>query len=491
MKDKQLNETQNITKTPLDNNFDNQVEKNHDDDIELIDVITADEDEIEEQDYDVSQIILDSEEEDLIDVIESPYAIDIAIAMEDFDDDEILSLSEKISAEHMAQIMEQADEDLQKRIAEILGIDKMLTVFHHMSKDDIADILGNVPINMRKNILNMMKRKDTIEIQNLLLYEDDSAGGLMTTEFIALNSQLTVDKALSKIREIGPKTEVIETIFILNNKKELIGTADLRDILVEDSNVTLEEIMYDNIISVTADMDQEEVSHIVSKYDLKVVPVINRKNSLLGIITVDDILDVVFEEQTEDILKMGGVSSEENVESTVFKSVRMRLPWLILNMFTAFIASMVVSTFEDTIAQVTCLAAAMPIIAGMGGNAGTQALSIVITNITTGDLSLKNDWKLVGKEIALGLINGIVIGLVTGTILSIQYNNIYLGFIMIAAMIANLVIACVFGFLIPLILKALNIDPALASSIFLTTITDVFGFFILLSLSKVFLPYLI
>ncbi len=493
MKDKQLKETQNITKTSTTSNLENQSQKNHynDDELELIHIITAADDEIEEQEYDVSQIILDSEEEDLIDVIESPYAIDIAIAVEDFDDDEILSLSEKISAEHMAQIIEQADEDLQKRIAEILGISKMLTVFHHMSKDDIADILGNVPINMRKSILNMMKRKDTIEIQNLLLYEDDTAGGLMTTEFIALNSQLTVEKALHKIKEIGPKTEVIETIFVLNNKKELVGTADLRDILVEDNDATLEEIMYDNVISVTPEMDQEEVSLIVSKYDLKVIPVINRKNSLLGIITVDDVLDVVFEEQTEDILKMAGVGSDEDVENTVSKSIRMRLPWLVLNLFTAFISSSVVSIFESTIAQVTALAAAMPIVAGMGGNAGNQTLSLVITSITLGELNLKDDWKLVGKEISLALINGFVIGLLTGGILALRYNNIYLGLIMVGAMLANMVIAGVAGFLIPLILKALKIDPALASSIFLTTITDVFGFLIFLGLAKVFLPVLI
>ncbi len=459
--------------------------------IELIDIITADEEEIEEQEYDLKEALLTSDQDELIDVIESAYAIDIAIALEEFEDEEIISFAERIDAEHMAQIYEQMDEDLQFRIAELFGVDNMLKMFQFMSKDDIADILGDLPINMRKRILNMMKRKDTVEIQNLLLYEDDTAGGLMTTEYIALNAKWTVEQALRKIKEIAPKTEVIETIFVINGHKELIGTADLRDILVEDNSTKLEEIMYDNIISVPADMDQEEVSHIVSKYDLKVVPVTNRKNSLLGIITVDDIIDVLFEEQTEDILKMAGVGSEEDVDNSVMKSVKMRLPWLATNLLTAFLSSTVISIFEGTIAQVTALAAAMPIVAALGGNAGNQTLSLVIRNITLGELSLKEDWKLVFKEIALAAINGIVVGLLAGSILALRYQNLYLGLIMVGAMMVNLIIAGVCGFFIPLILKAFNVDPALASSIFLTATTDICGFLIFLGLAKIFLPLLL
>ncbi|MBQ5783106.1 MAG: magnesium transporter, partial [Oscillospiraceae bacterium] len=263
------------------------------------------------------------------------------------------------------------------------------------------------------------------------------------------------------------------------------------DILVEKNDTTLEEIMYDNIVSVPADMDQEEVSHIVSKYDLKVVPVVNRKNSLLGIITVDDIIDVLFEEQTEDILKMAGVGTEEDVDNTVMKSVKMRLPWLVTNLFTAFMSSTVISIFEGTIAQVTALAAAMPIVAALGGNAGNQTLSLVIRNITLGELTLKEDWKLVTKEIALAFINGLVVGVLTGAILALRYQNLYLGVIMVGAMLVNIIIAGVCGFFIPLVLKAFGVDPALASSIFLTATTDICGFLVFLGLAKIFLPLLL
>ncbi len=500
----ELNKTQNIENTPENNNTENVSETvsekenltavqpdAEDDDIELIDIITADEEEIEEQEYDLKAALLNSDKDELIEVIESVYAIDVAIALEEFEDTEILSFTDRIDAEHMAQVFEQADEDLQFRIAELLGVDNMLKLFQYMSKDDIADILGEMPINMRKKILNMMKRKDTLEIQNLLLYEDDTAGGLMTTEYIALNGKWTVGKALDKIKEIAPKTEVIETIFVLNGRKELIGTADLRDILVEKNDTLLEEIMYDNIVSVPAEMDQEEVSHIVSKYDLKVVPVINRKNSLLGIITVDDIIDVLFEEQTEDILRMAGVGTDEDVDNSVLKSVKMRLPWLMVNLVTAFLSSTVISIFEGTIAQVTALAAAMPIVAALGGNTGNQTLSLVIRKITLGELSLKEDWRLVTKEISLAFVNGAIMGLIAGTVMGLRYGNFYLGVVMLMAMLVNITVAGISGFFIPLILKALKIDPALASSIFLTATTDICGYLAFLGLARIFLPLII
>lgn len=459
--------------------------------IELIDAITADDDILEDAQYDLKDLLLTSSEEDLNNVIESVYAIDIAIALEEFEDTELLELYHKIDNEHMAQILEQADEDVQVRFVSLIDHKNLLIMFNYMSKDDIADILGNLPINMRKNILKLMKSKDIIDLQNLLLYDDDTAGGLMTTEYIALSSSLTIENALKKIKEIGPKTEIIETIFVLNAQKELVGTADLRDIFTAGDEQTLADIMDDNIISVSPDIDQEEVSHLVSKYDLKAIPVINRKGSLLGIITVDDIIDVLVEEQTEDILKLGGVSAEEGTGSTIGESIKMRLPWLIVNLATAFLASFTVSLFESTIEQVVALAAVMSIVTGMGGNAGTQTLSIIIRGITLGEINLKEDWKKVFKEIVVGLVNGAVTGLVTGIILYFRYGNPYLGFIIFIAMIANNMIAGFFGFFIPLILKSMKLDPALASTIFLTTATDVLGFFVFLGLAQLFMPYLI
>ncbi len=459
--------------------------------VDLVDAITADDEELEEADISLKDMLLESDEDELNEVIESAYAIDIAIALEEFSEEELLKFYGRIDNEHMARILEQMDEDLQQDFVDLLDYPDILAMFKFMSNDDIADIIGEMPVNRRKTIMRMLKSKDSVDIASLLLYEDDTAGGIMTTEYIALSGKLTIEKALNKIKEIGPKTEVIDTIFVLNGKKELIGVADLRDILVAENNEILENIMDENVISVTSDVDQEEVSHIASKYDLTAVPVVNRKGALLGIITVDDIIDVLFEEQTEDILKMGGASAEESIDSTIGETIRFRLPWLLVNLCTAFLASFTLSLFEDTISQVVALSAVMTIIANMGGNAGNQTMSIVLRSITLGEISLKDDWKKVFKPIIAGIVNGAIIGSIAGAITAVRYGNIYLGVIVVLAMIMNNIVAGFFGFFVPLVLKAMKVDPALASSIFLTTATDVLGFFVFLSLAKVFMPLLV
>ncbi len=468
----------------------NEKLKKSEEKIELLDAIIAEDNDNSNIDVDLKKLLLDSDLNDLHDIIDSVYAIDIAYALEDFDDDEILLFFEKTYTEHIASILEQAEESLQKRIVYLLTNKQILDIFNYMSKDDIADILGIIRINKKKELLNLMKKHDTIDIEHLLLYDEDTAGGIMTTEYIALRSRLKAIDSLQKIKEIGPKTEVIETIFVLNENKELIGAADLRDIFIAKDDETLFDIMDDNIITVTPEMDQEEVSHLVSKYDLKVVPVINRKNHLLGIITIDDIIDVLVEEQTEDILKLGGVAGDEE-DTSILSSIKTRLPWLMVNLLTASFATFVISLFESTTSQVVALTAIMPIISGMGGNAGTQTLSIVIRRITLNEINLKDDWAVVFKEILVSILNATVTGSLAALIMFVRYQNIYLSLIVILAMIANYMIAAFFGFFIPLILKRFKLDPVVASGVFLTATTDTFGFLVFLALAQAILPLLI
>ena len=436
-------------------------------------------------------VISDSDRTQLEDIFEENYAIDIADAMSELSDGELRSLIYLINPDRLADVVEQSEDELQAKFLSILLPIETVGVFGHMSSDDIADIIGLASIDKRKQILNLMKDRESKEIQVLLGYGPNTAGGIMTTQYIALSSRLTTLEALNKIKSIGPKTEVIETIFITNANNELAGIADLRDILVFPEKTLLSDIMNSNVISVNPETDQEDVAILVSKYDLKAIPVVNRKNVLIGIITVDDIIDVIIDEQTEDLLMLSGVSKDEKVGSKFTVSVRRRLPWLLVNLVTAFMASFTVSLFEDVIQQVVALAAAMPIVAGMGGNAGSQTLSVVIRSIALGEVDLKEDWKFVFKEVGLGLFNGFVTGFLTGIILYARYRNIFLSLIIMAAMTGNLIIAGFFGFCIPLVLKRLKLDPALSSSVFLTTATDVFGFFLFLGLAKLFLPYMI
>ena len=430
-------------------------------------------------------------EEELEEFFEENHTVDIAESFEELDDEEILKVFELMSNDKKARILEEADEDLQEKIIDLIDVDEVIEIFGQMSPDDIADILGNIDFQKSKVILENMKRSEANKLRELLGYEEDSAGGIMTTRYIALKETLLIKDVMSKIKMIAPKTEVIETIFVLNEKKELIGIADLRDILISPDDIALSEITDENVIYAHAEDDQEEVAMLVSKYDLNVIPVINKRKNMLGIITVDDIIDVIQEENTEDILKLGGVSEDENIDSTFLFSVKRRLPWLFVNLITAFIASTTVSLFSSTISRVVILAAAMPIVAGMGGNAGTQTLAVTIRGIALGELDPKDTLRLVVKELTVGVINGAVLGILTGFIMLLLHGNPFLGIIIFLAMTGNMALACTIGFLVPVTLKFLKIDPALASAVILTTFTDTCGFFMYLGLATLFINKLL
>ena len=393
--------------------------------------------------------------------------------------------------EQKANVIEQADDDLQERIFELIPDEEAIDILAFMSPDDIVDVLGFIDIRKSKSILTKMKRSQANKIRELLGYEEDTAGGIMTTQYIAFKENLEIKEVMKKIKMIAPRTEVIETIFVTNSKKELVGEADLRDILISSDETKLSEIMDENPKYVYVEEDQEDVARLVSKYDLKVVPVINHKKMILGIITIDDIIDVIQEENTEDILKLGGVSEEEDIYSDFWFSVKQRLPWLVINLGTAFLASFVIGIFSGTVEKVVILSSVMTIISGMGGNAGTQALSVTIRALALGEVDLKDTLGIIWKTVLVGTINGALLGLLCGGILWAIYGNFYMGLIVFLAMIGNLVIACMIGFLIPITLKAMKIDPAMASAVVLTTATDCFGFLIFLSLATVFLNKLV
>lgn len=424
-------------------------------------------------------------------LIKELFPIDIAEALTKCSEKELRTFVEFSSPDFHAKVLEQASDRLQLRLIRILDYSEIIHLFTHMSRDDVTDALGNMPINLRKDLLNEMKDSELTTLEELLGYSRDSAGGIMTTEYIALSDELNIKDALNKIREIGPKTEVIETIFVLNKKNELIGTADLRDILTTDETKSLFQITNENIVTVFPETDQEKVALLVSKYDLKAIAVVNQSNKLLGIITVDDIIDVIVEEQTEDILRLGGVSGQETTDGTILHSIRRRIPWLLINLGTAFLAAFTVTMFESVIAQVVALASSMSIVTGMGGNAGNQTLSVVIRSIALGELELSKNWQRVFREITIGLIQGAIVGFLAGVILYFKVGNPMIGFIIFLAMIGNMVVASTSGFLIPLVLKRFNFDPALGSSIFLTATTDILGFFFFLGLATLFLPWLI
>ena len=409
--------------------------------------------------------------------------IDIAKTLSEYEDNQIVLLCTALTDEKLAMVLEHADENIQLKIISYLTNEKILKIFGYMQKDDIADILGMLKIYKRKELLNLMIEGDRKILTSLLGYKEDSAGGIMTTEFIIFKQDMTIKDTLKEIKKMAPKNELLDTLFISDNTR--------KDVLINDNDTILADISSKNFISVEPEVDQEEVAAMFRKYDLTVLPVVNKKQIILGIITVDDVMDVMVEEQTEDILKMGGVAKEETLNSTFWDSVKLRLPWLIINLLTAFLAALTVKAFEGTIAKVVALSSTMSMVTGMGGNAGTQTVSIIIRNIAMGNIELKDALPQLKKEILLGLVNGLVIGIITGIVVGMIYQNVYLGIIILLAMVGNLIVSGIFGLLVPLVLQKLKVDPALSSSIFLTTATDVLGFFIFLSLANLFISCLV
>jgi len=404
---------------------------------------------------------------------------------------ELKKLIKITKEEYLARIILKTAEDVQIQMIKNMSSEKAAQIFSWMLNDEVTDIMNNFSRDRRKEILSSMTEEKATNIRKLLKYSTDSAGGLMTTEFLVYQKSLTVGEILNNLEnKLEGKTASLETIFVIDEYNNLVGKVNLEDILASSKDEGLENIINYNIITVTAEVDQEQVSQLFSKNNLKVIPVVNSEQQIIGIITVDDIIDVIEEEATEDMLKMVGVSTDERANSSLLSSLKKRLPWLFVNLVTAFMAAFVVGMFEDVIAQVVALAVAMPIVAGMGGNSGSQTLSIMIREIALEEINFRENWKIFFKEIILGLIHGAAIGILTGVILYLNYGNFYLGAIIFLAMIANLVIAGVSGFLIPLTLRALGVDPALAAAIFLTTATDVFGFFVFLGLAKILIDFL-
>ena len=417
--------------------------------------------------------------------------IDIAKTLSEYEDNQIVLLCTALTDEKLAMVLEHAEENIQLKIISYLTNEKILKIFGYMQKDDIADILGMLKIYKRKELLNLMIEGDRKILTSLLGYKEDSAGGIMTTEFIIFKQDMTIKDTLKEIKKMAPKNELLDTLFISDNTRKVVGTVELRDVLINDNDTILADISSNNFISVEPEVDQEEVAAMFRKYDLTVLPVVNKKQIILGIITVDDVMDVMVEEQTEDILKMGGVAKEETLNSTFWDSVKLRLPWLVINLLTAFLAALTVKAFEGTIAKVVALSSTMSMVTGMGGNAGTQTVSIIIRNIAMGNIELKDALPQLKKEILLGLVNGLVIGIITGIAVGMIYKSVYLGIIILLAMVGNLIVSGIFGLLVPLVLQKLKVDPALSSSIFLTTATDVLGFFIFLSLANLFISCLV
>jgi magnesium transporter len=355
--------------------------------------------------------------------------------------------------------------------------------------DDAAALIDYLPEELSAAVLDLMRPKQSGEVENLLEYDEQTAGRIMNPHVFAVSEDMTVGEAITEL-QTNRDVEMVFYLYVVDERRHLVGVTSLRRLLLVSPETPLKRIMTADIISARVDMDQEEVARQVASYNLLAIPVVDEENKLVGVITVDDVIDVIKDEATEDIYRLAGVAGDERAFTPAGESLRKRLPWLGINLITAFLAASVVALFEGTIERITALAVFMPIVAGMGGNAATQTLTVIIRGIALGELTWTNARKALLKEAVVGLGNGVVLGLIAAAVAWGTRGNPVLGLVLCAAMVINMFVAATAGTLIPLGLRAANVDPALASSVFITTLTDVFGFFSFLGLATIFMRYL-
>jgi magnesium transporter len=358
-----------------------------------------------------------------------------------------------------------------------------------IESDDAAALIDNLPEELSGAVLDLMRPKQSGEVENLLEYAEQTAGRIMNPQVFALSEDITVGEAITELQG-NRDVEMVFYLYVVDERRHLVGVTSLRRLLLVSPETPLKRIMTTDLISARVDMDQEEVARLVASYNLLAIPVVDEENKLVGVITVDDIIDVIKDEATEDIYRLAGVAGDERAFTPAGESLRKRLPWLGVNLVTAFMAASVVALFEGTIERITALAVFMPIVAGMGGNAATQTLTVIVRGIALGELTWSNSRKALLKEAMVGMGNGVVLGLVAALVAWATRGNPVLGLVLCAAMIINMFVAATAGTLVPLGLRAANVDPALASSVFITTLTDVFGFFSFLGLATIFMRYL-
>jgi magnesium transporter len=362
-------------------------------------------------------------------------------------------------------------------------------LLQEIPSDDAAALVDYLPEELSSAVLELMRPKESGQVENLLEYAEKTAGRIMNPNVFALSEDLTVGEAISAL-QASRDVEMVFYLYVVDERRHLVGVTSLRRLLLVSPETPLKRIMTPDVTSVRVDTDQEEAARQVASYNLLAIPVVDEENKLVGVITVDDVIDVIKDEATEDIYRLAGVSGDERVFTPPVESLRLRLPWLLVNLATAFLAAAVVGLFEGTIAQVTAVAIFMPIVAGMGGNAATQTLTVIVRGLALGELTWVNARKALVKEVSVGFANGIVTGVIAAGLAVLFKGNPMIGLLLGAAMVINLCVAAAAGTLIPLGLKALKIDPALASAVFITTFTDVAGFASFLGLSTVFLRYL-
>ncbi|MDT3960253.1 magnesium transporter [Staphylococcus kloosii] len=440
----------------------------------------------------LDKLLLDNEIDKFRTEFLSMHTYEQSEYFEDSSDDIRQRIFEVLSPEEVADFFDQLeiDEEAYEDLFDTMNATYASKVLEEMSYDNAVDIMNQLSKQKLVSLLTLMNKQDAKEIKALLHYDEDTAGGIMTTEYISLKATMPVKEALIQVKDQAPDAETIYVIFAVNDDKKLIGVLSLRDLIIAENDAYIEDIMSERVISSNVAEDQEDVAQRMRDYDLIAMPVLDYQDHLLGIITIDDILDVMDEEASEDYSRLAGVSDVDATNDSVLKTATKRLPWLIILTFLGMITASILGSFEDTLSQVALLAAFIPIISGMSGNSGTQSLAVSVRNISTGEIDEKSKFKIAIREAGSGMLSGFVCALILILIIIIIYRQPFLAFIVGLSLTIAMTVGTLVGSVIPLVMNKLNIDPAVASGPFITTINDIVSMLIYFGLATSFMTYL-
>jgi len=422
----------------------------------------------------------------VFDVVRALTSADTADLLEHLSVEHRNELIDLLHSSLNPEVLAELDETVREQVVERLSTEEVAAAISELESDDAVEVIEDLHEDVQQQILQEIPAEERVIIEDSLSYPDESAGRLMQRELVSVSESWTVGEIIDFLRSEKDLPQDFYDIFIVDPKHQPVGSVPLSRVLRSERSVRGSDLMETQIKPVEANMDQEEVALLFRRHNLISAPVIDLEKRLIGVITVDDVVDVIDEEAGEDIMRLGGVK-EEDFYSAFIDTTRSRFTWLLVNLVTAFLASLVIFQFESTISRIVALAVLMPIVASMGGNAGTQTLTVAVRALAMKELNPANAWRSVGKEFLVSLVNGLLFAGITGLVCWWWFDWPEIGFIIAAAMIINIIVAGLSGMGIPLILDRLRIDPAIASGTFLTTITDVVGFLSFLGLAAWFL----
>ena len=402
---------------------------------------------------------------------------DISALLDELDKESVIKVFRILSKEKAGMTFSYMESDRREKLIQDLTDAELKSVMDELFMDDTVDLIEEMPSNIVPKILKAVSKADRKVINELLKYPEDSAGSMMTTEFIDLKEDMTVEDALQRIRDIGTDSETIHTCYVLNSNRVLQGIINIKDILLADKNTVIKDIMEINIISVNTTDDQEDVAKMFDKYDFYALPVVDTENRLVGIITVDDAINVLREEISEDFEKMAAIQPNEEgyFETSVFKHAKSRILWLLVLMLSSAITGGIITEYENAFAAVPLLVAFIPMIMGTGGNCGSQSSTLIIRGLATDEIKLKDVFRVLWKEIRVSVIVGIVLAIVNGIRIMVQYNDLQLAIVIGLTLIGTVTLAKMLGCLLPLLAKKLKLDPAIMAAPLITTLVDIFS----------------